>query len=527
MDYKTFLQELQDRHALIFLSVAENYNDEIYLSVRSDDFKKTCVCLHKLLHSPVAVFFAQDSRREKNAFVIYCTFMSAKYKKWFFVSTEIAADKAILDSLAREIYSSSLFEREVREMFGIEFSGSPDARSLRLHEEVWPRRSFPLRKDFQNKPTKDIEKAEYNFNKVDGEGILEVPVGPVHAGIIAPGHFRFSVAGEPIINLEIRLGFKHKGIEKLFEGKNVFEAIKISERISGDSSFAHSLAYTQAIEKICGIIVTESLSAQRAICLELERMYNHANDMGGIALDVGFSFPAALASLIKEEILQLNEKLTGSRFLRGVNEVGTTRLKLDEGKKKVLLAALKKISKDFGEIKKILLSSASFMDRVDGTGVLKKKTAEDFGVVGLAARASGIAADLRKDFSGIYTQFNFNPAKEATGDVLARLNIRIFEVEESIRLIEEFINIHHTASDKRLTQPELKEGFALGYVEAWRGPVLYWIKIDENGLIERCKVVDPSFHNWQGLSYCVLGDIIPDFPLCNKSFDLSYSGNDL
>jgi Ni,Fe-hydrogenase III large subunit len=166
------------------------------------------------------------------------------------------------------------------------------------------------------------------------------------------------------------------------------------------------------------------------------------------------------------------------------------------------------------------------MDRVDGTGILKKKTADDFGVVGLSARASGIAADLRKDFPGIYTKVKFNLIKQESGDALARLNMRIFEFEESMRLIEQFVKIFNY-SEKVLAKPILKEGFASGCAEGWRGPVFYWLKVDNNGAIDRCKIVDPSFHNWQGLSYCVLGDIIPDFPLCNKSFDLSYSGNDL
>ena len=527
MDYKIILKELQEKYGLCPANMVENCADEIYFSVREEDFKKTCVTLHKLLRVPISAFFARDARTEKGVFIIYCVFESAKYKKWFFVSTEISDNSAKFDSLAREIFSATLFEREIKEMFGIEPDGSPDKRRLCLHDEVWPEGQYPLRKDFKGVPVQNIPQGEYVFTKVEGEGIFEVPVGPVHAGIIGPGHFRFSVAGEPIINLELRLGFTHRGIEKLFEGKNVFEAINIAERVSGDASFAHSLAYCQAIEKICGVSVPDNSLALRAILLELERMYNHASGIGGIAIDVGFSFPSAYASLVKEAILQLNEEITASRYLKGVNEIGGVRLKLDKDKKALLSNALKKIARDFEEIKKILFSSSSFMDRVDGTGILRKKTADDFGVVGLAARASGISADLRKDFPGIYTKVKFNLTKQESGDALARLSLRIFEFEESIRLIEEFIKILNYSKDEILAKPILKEGFALGYVEAWRGPVLYWLKVDKNGLIDRCKIVDPSFHNWQGLSYCVLGDIIPDFPLCNKSFDLSYSGNDL
>ena len=524
MDYKIILKEINEKLG-IESSVLFLRDDEIYLRVRLDDFKNICLALHKLLNAPIASLFAHDARKEKSIFEIYCSFMSAKYKKWFFVVTEISQNDPKFNSLAREIYSASLFEREIKEMFGIEPAGSPDTRPLRLHSEVWPKSVYPLRKDF-NVPKSGGKTEDYVFNKVEGEGIFEVPVGPVHAGIIGPGHFRFSCAGEPIINLEIRLGFKHRGIEKLFEGKSVYDALSISECCSGDASFANSLSYSCAIEKIANIEVSENTRQLRAVFLELERMYNHINDIGGIAVDVGFSFPAAYASIVKENILQLNEKVTSSRYLRNINSIGAVAINWDKDKARIVRESLKKIYKDFREIKEILLSSVSFMDRVDGTGVLKKKTAEDLGITGMAARASGIAVDLRKDFPGIYAKAKFNLIKQETGDCLSRLNVRMFEFEESLKLILEFLDKIEPQTAMQ-DNYDMKEGFALGYVEAWRGALAYWIKINKEGVIERCKITDPSFLNWQALSFCVLGDIIPDFPLCNKSFDLSYSGNDL
>ena len=422
------------------------------------------------------------------------------------------------------MHSASLFEREIWEMFGIRPNGHPDLRRLRLHDEVWAKDNFPLRKDFQKMQVGDL--SDFRFSRVEGEGIFEVPVGPVHAGIIGPGHFRFSVAGEPIINLELRLGFTHRGVEKLFEGKRYPDAIRLAECVSGDSSFAHSLAFTQAAEKISGLSVPGQAAYLRGIFLELERMYNHANDLGGIAIDVGFSFPSAYASLIKEAILQLNHKLTGNRYLRKVNTIGGVLADIDDTRKQLLLDSLKRVKRDFNELVKILYSSVSFMDRVDTTGVLLRRTAEDLGAVGLAARASGIPTDLRKYFPGVYKEAKFKMSLQESGDVLARLRVRVSEFEESCRLIEEFC-AKLNMGEKLRVEPELKGGNALGYAEGWRGPVLYWLKTDAAGLIERCKIVDPSFLNWQGLSYAVLGNIIPDFPLCNKSFDLSYSGNDL
>lgn len=506
------------------LSVSQNYPDEIRLKVNPGIFKDTCLSLHRILGSPVMMLFALDERKDRGVFALNAVFANLKKNQWIIVTIDIPQENPNFDSLAKSVHSATLFEREVWEMFGIEPKGHPDLRRLNLHDEVWPRGNYPLRKDFNNIAGADL--TDYKFDRVEGSGIFEVPVGPVHAGIIGPGHFRFSVAGEPIVNLEIRLGFTHRGVEKLFETKSCFEAVRLAECVCGDSAFAYSSALAQAAEKISGISIPKDAVYLRGIFLELERMYNHVNDIGGIALDVGFGFPAAYASIIKEAILQINDDLTQSRYLKNINAIGGVDINLTQQKKKRLIDSLENIKKDFRELVKILNSSVSFMDRVDTAGVLMKKTAQDLGVTGLAARASGIPIDLRKYFSGPYKDAKFKIAAQETGDVLARLKIRFFEFEESCRLIEEFCSKLNPGSNFKSSR-ELKPGEALGYVEGWRGPVLCWLKIGPDGLIERAKFVDPSNHNWQGLAYAVLGNIIPDFPLCNKSFDLSYPGNDL
>jgi len=498
--------------------------DEVSIKVTPRAFKDTCLALHKSLSSPVMMLFALDEREKRGVFAVNAVFVNFKRGQWVIVKMDIPQENPSFDSLAKTIHSATLFEREIREMFGIEPTGHPYPKRMRLHDEVSAGGNYPLRKDFRKMEHGDL--SEYKFDRVEGEGIFEIPVGPVHAGIIGPGHFRFSVAGEPIINLEIRLGFTHRGVEKLFEGKRCTDAILLSECVSGDSSFAHSLAFTMAAEKISGISVPARAAYLRGIFLELERMYNHANDIGGIAVDVGFSFPSAYASIIKEAILQLNGKITGNRYLKRVNTLGGVLADIDGTKEEILLDSLRRIRRDFDELVRILYSSVSFMDRVDTTGVLRRKTAEDLGVIGLVARASGIPADLRNYFPGVYKEAGFKMATEGPGDVLARLRVRVAEFEESCRLIEEFAaKLDEGGISGTGERP--KEGSALGYAEGWRGPVLYWLKTDPAGLVERCKIVDPSFLNWQGLSYAVLGNIIPDFPLCNKSFDLSYSGNDL
>jgi len=509
-----------------FRNVSEHNDRELYLDTGRDDFLKTCLALHKELGSPVRIFFAEDDP-VNGKFRLYCGFESAAPAKWVFVRIELPKENPVCPSLSKEIFSASLFEREIFEMFGIEPVGSPDTRRLKLHDEVWPAGFYPLRKDFSRASVPANAGGKYRFKKIEGEGVFEVPVGPVHAGIIGPGHFRFSVAGEPVINLEIRLGFTHRGVEKILEKKTIQAAARAAECVSGDAVFAHALAFCSTVENISGVIIPEKASYLRGIFLELERMYNHALDIGTMALDTGFSFPHAYAQVMKEYLLVLNEKLTGSRYLKGICVPGGISKELTEKDSKYIADCVEEVMKDFKELKAMIYSTSSFMDRVENTGVLSKKLAQDLGVTGMAARASGIDNDLRKDFSGAYSGTGFKTAKETSGDALARLNIRVQEFEESARLVKHFAALIKDGRPFNAGEFELKEGFGLGFAESWRGPVLYWVRINAAGTIERCKIVDPSFNNWQGLAYAVPGNIIPDFPLCNKSFNLSYSGNDL
>lgn len=526
MNYKDIIIEMKNKFKIQESSINQEYDDEVYIKADEKDFKNIALFLHDKFNTPVMSYFALDSRSLKNVFEIYCAFLSTECKKWFFVHIDVSKGYLKFPSISKDIYSGSLFEREIMEMFGLEPEGNPDLRRLRLHDEVWPGGFYPLRKDFSPPEQAVDSKQEYKFMKVEGEGVFEVPVGPVHAGIIGPGHFRFSVAGEPIINLEIRLGFTHRGAEKLFECKNIMDAVSLSECVSGDSAFANSTAFCRAAEKIFNVKITDRVLYLRAIFLEMERMYNHVNGIGGIAVDVGFSMPNALASLIKEKILRLNEKLTGSRYLKNINEIGNIKVEFNGEYIKIILSDIQDIEKDFNELVLMLKANVSFMDRVDGTGILKKKTAEDFGVLGLAGRSSGIAVDLREIFPANSDLCDFKIVKREKGDVLSRLELRIDEFKESVRLVRQLTGKNITGKNVP-GKLKIREGFALGFSEGWRGPVLYWIKVNSKGDIERCKIVDPSFRSWMGLSFAVLGNIIPDFPLCNKSFDLSYSGNDL
>lgn len=519
------IKEIERKHGFQFIGSPEERDGELYLDVRSEDFRVACHALHKELKSPVKMLFAEDDGHRGGNFRIYCGFEAAAAGKWVFVRLGIPKEKPQFPSLAKEIFSASLFEREIFEMFGIEPECSPDKRRLRLHDEVWPAGAFPLRKDFSVVAAKTGELGVYKFKRIEGAGIMEVAVGPVHAGIIGPGHFRFSVAGEPVINLEIRLGFAHRGVEKMLEGKQAREAVSVVECVSGDSPFANSLAFANAVERICGVKVPKKAEYLRAIFLELERMHNHILDAGTLALDAAYSFPHAYAQVMKEFLLVLNEKLTGSRYLKGVCAPGGVLKDISKENAQYTARCMDALLADLKEFKAMIFSSASFMDRLETTGTLGRNAAEDLGVSGLAARASGIDLDLRQDFPGVWHEAGFSAAKENFGDALARLKIRIKEFEASAGLVKQFAGM--LKDGEMLAGFPPKQGYALGFSEGCRGPVLYWVRLGAGGAIERCKIVDASFNNWQGLAYSLPGNIVPDFPLCNKSFNLSYPGNDL
>ncbi|MDE1828921.1 MAG: NADH-quinone oxidoreductase subunit C, partial [Thaumarchaeota archaeon] len=440
-------------------------------------------------------------------------------------------------SIVSCVPAAALYEREIKDMFGLIPSDNPDTRSLVLHEH-WPQDVFPLRKEFNLKTKAARQQNEYQFVRVEGDGICEIPVGPVHAGIIEPGHFRFSVLGENIINLETRLYYTHKGVEKLAESMTPEEAVSLAERISGDESVANSTAYCQAIEKISHIQIPNRAKKIRTIFGELERAYNHVGTLGGVATDAGFAFGAARLNILKERLMQLNETLCSSRILFGVNRIGGVRCDIGQEDQKLILEKIDETLHDFDKLTAFLKSKASFMDRLKDTGRIPKKTARDLGIVGVAARCIGIDLDTRRDHPyASYTIHNGRTPQQImqdqieiekrTGDALARFEVRIKEVKDSFDIIKNSLDLDNDGL--YVEMPEKMEPYksALGYAESHRGQTLHWVMTGENNSIFRYKVRTASFCNWQIIEHAVSNDIVPDFPLVNKSLDLSYSGNDL
>jgi Ni,Fe-hydrogenase III large subunit len=350
----------------------------------------------------------------------------------------------------------------------------------------------------------------------------------VHAGIIEPGHFRFGVAGEPVLYLQLRLFYVHKGTEKRFEHLPWRHTLWLAESISGDTAVGHALAYSHAIERLAGVDVPARAQALRVVLLELERLYNHIADIGALATDVAFSVPASRAQSQREGLVRLYERLFGMRLLRGTVAFGGVRHDLTVEGRDALRRHLAGLEPEFDRLIELLIDSGSFTDRVDSTGVLSNQAVRDLGIAGMAARASGFDADFRRDHPhDAYGGLRFDVPVEHGGDVRARLMIRAREVGQSFRIVTQVLDSLPDSPVRAAMPVALPVGSsALGWVEAWRGPCVHWVATDGRGQLTRVKVTDPSFLNWPGLIHAVPGNIIPDFPVINKSFNLSYSGND-
>jgi len=507
----------------------EFHNNSAIFEVSTLEIKKVASDLYANKNLSLKLIAATDERAENGYFKIWYLFACPKENVFIVPFLEL---KNITEfpSLSNVIHNAWSYEKKINTFFGLNPIGHLDTRPIILHEN-WPVDVFPLRKDFVWDMHPQEAQGTYQFQKIEGEGISEIPVGPIHAGIIEPGHFRFSVAGESIVYLEPRLGYTHKGSEKLFEVLPLNGKIKLSEKISGDSSFSHSLAFCQALGKLSETAVPVRARYLRVIYAELERLANHFGDIGAIMMDTGFNFGGAQGSRLREMIMQINERLTGSRFLRGVNVIGGVTKDIVDTKKDKLSMELKDISQDFAEVMQVAENSTSLLNRLKGTGVLSTETAKNYGVIGVAGRAVGSINDARVDYPyAAYGELSLGEiATELEGDVYARFYVRVKEVYASIKIIIDALEKLPKGDINILNHKIVfaKNTFSISIVEGWRGEIVYFVTTDANGNISRVVPRDPSFINWAVLGQVGFDNIVPDFPLINKSFNLSYTGNDL
>lgn len=507
------------------INVVKQEGDTVFASAKGDDLAVLATSLvndHGLFFS---VLFGTDDRKENQSYGVHVVFGNDSAHEWLKLSIFIPANDPQYPSITKTLMAAHWYERYLQDMFGIVAVGHPDPRRLVNHENI-PEGTHPLRKDFEWNTKIEKANVEYPMHHVRGEGVYEIPVGPIHAGIIEPGHFRFNVVGERILTLEGKLFFTHKGVEKLLEGKTVTEGLPFVERLSGDMSASHALAYVQALEKISDCKIPERAEYLRALVCELERITMHIHDLANIGgMGTGYSFIAANGFRIKERMMRLSDVIFGNRFWRGAILPGGFSVDINNERLEKILSISRFAYTEMHKIVTQALASDGFLDRLQTTGVLPLEAAKAFGALGVAARGSGLDRDVRRDHPyGVYEKHPIEVATANKGDVYSRYLVRTEELKKSINFIEEIVK--NIPDGEIRTSVEARDGFALGAVESWRGEVLCALEI-KNGVIERCFPRDPSFCNWALFGIMGPGNIVPDFPLINKSLNLSYSGTDL
>ncbi len=463
------------------------------------------------------------AHEDPDAFRVVYLFLGAEDRR-IELSLNTSLDESTIPSMARISFSAGRFEREMRDLYGIVPIDHPLPHRLVRHKH-WPTGWYPMRADAGAPPPFGATEGAYPFLQVEGLGVYEIPVGPVHAGMIGPGHFRFSVVGESILKLKARLWFTHKGVTKLAEGRTPAEALPLAERISGDTTVGHSIAFCSAIEDALGLEVPEPARAARAALLEVERLYNHVADIGALCMDVGYGILNVHAQRVREDLLRLGAQMAGHRLMRGGVVLGGAALSAVPTE-----AQLTRIADDIAEIADLALRQSVVVDRFAGTSVLSAQSAKEIGVLGYVGRASGLDIDARRDHPSHPATALVRSVVRTEGDVMARFAVRADEVRSSVDLL-------------RVLLPELRCGLVavavpapptgvaivsgLGIVEGWRGTIVHRVELGPEGRLTRLAVVDPSFLTWPALPVALNNTIVADFPVTNKSFNLSYAGNDL
>ena len=449
---------------------------------------------------------------------LYCVLSYNKDATLGVICTSL--DAGSFPSLVARAPQLHLFEREIAEQFQISFTGHPWPKAVRFQR--------PFAQPPGVAPTLPEQAGIMEFYRVEGEEVHEVAVGPVHAGIIEPGHFRFQCFGEEVLHLEISLGYQHRGVERLLEGGPGSKTLKQLEAVAGDTTIGHVTAYAMIVEALAGARVPARAQAIRGIALELERLANHTGDLGAIAGDVGYLPTASFCGRIRGEFLNLTAELCGNRFGRGLVIPGGVNFNVEPELAVRIGQRLSVARRELANAVTLLWDTPSVMSRLEGTGVVSEETAGELGLVGPAARASGVNRDVRRDHPfGIYSMSQVPVVTARSGDVYARTLIRWLEIEKSLDFIEEQLLQLPGVAIQYPVGATGAELLAVALTEGWRGEICHVALTDAQGRFARYKITDPSFHNWNGLSMALRGGQISDFPLCNKSFNLSYCGFDL
>jgi Ni,Fe-hydrogenase III large subunit/Ni,Fe-hydrogenase III component G len=444
------------------------------------------------------------------------------------VELALAGNSPTYPDLVPFFACANRLQRAAADLSGIHCETASDRRPW-LDHGLWGIEPSPLRRDGLESPVSTGERpAPYSFVRVEGDGVHEIAVGPVHAGIIEPGHFRFSVVGEKVLRLEERLGYTHKGIERRFQDLPASTAHRLAGRVSGDSTVAFCWAYCMALESACAVEVPERAQWLRALMLERERVANHLGDLGALGNDAALSFGLAQFSRLREDWHRLSGAVFGHRFMMDVVEPGGLAHDVPSTALDLLRRQCDEVERDVQTLRGIYDNHAGLQDRFLSTGRIAPELAARLGLTGLAGRASAQCADLRFDQAWEpYRQLGAKRCIRHEGDVAARVAVRFDELFESFRLQRELCARAPGGRVANWLPQQPKQAFGAGWVEGWRGEVFVALELGADARIVRCHCHDPSWQNWPVIEHAIIGNIVPDFPLINKSFNLSYSGHDL
>ncbi len=482
-----------------------------------DEFKETLIMLTEK-NGRISSMFGIPA--EYNMTRIFAIVAKDRQGNLCLFSTEVGER---YQSLTPECMQAHWFEREIAEQCGIVPEGHPWLKPIRYHK------SYSEDRDAWNRKSKDeILPCVTDFYKVEGDEIHEVAVGPVHAGIIEPGHFRFQCHGETVFNLEISLGYQHRGIERRLIGAPDIKTVHYMETAAGDTSVGHATAYCEALESLAKCNVSLRAQAIRGILMELERLANHTGDLGALAGDVAFLPTSSFCGRIRGDFLNITGLICGNRFGRNIIRPGGVAFDIGEDLKSEILKRLDAAFKDTENAVSLLWDNPSVQSRFEECGILSKELATRLGVVGPAARACGIEQDVRFDLpSGIYRFSQIPVSTYHTGDVFSRALVRMMEIRNSVRYIREQLENLPEGKIKEPCGEAEHDSLTVTLAEGWRGEICHTAITDSKGHFEHYKIVDPSFHNWFALANVMKNEQIYNFPLCNKSFNLSYCGHDL
>jgi Ni,Fe-hydrogenase III large subunit/Ni,Fe-hydrogenase III component G len=477
----------------------------------------------------VALWGADRAWRETGGFAFCAAYALADGLAWLDLALD--ADAPAYPDLSAQFPCAVRMQRAAADLLGIVAIGARDTRPW-LDHGAWPADQFPLRENEREPASSERAKtADYPFVRVAGDGVHEIPVGPVHAGVIEPGHFRFSVVGEKVLRLEQRLGYTHKGIEQRFTQLAPLDAHRLAGRVSGDSTVAYAWAYCMALESAAGFSIAPRARWLRALLLERERVANHLGDLGALGNDAALAFGLAQFSRLREDWLRLSKEVFGHRLMMDCVVPGGTAGDVEGTAAERMRAQCEAVLIEVKELRSIYEEHAGLQDRFMGTGHVSAELAAELGLTGLAARASGLAMDLRSDHPWTpYDTLPVSAASHRAGDVAARVAVRFAELLESLRLIHAILAALPAGEHRSAVSLPAGAAVGAGWVEGWRGEVFVALELDgaaQGHRIRRCHCHDPSWQNWPVLEHAVIGNIVPDFPLINKSFNLSYSGHDL